>query len=89
MHVAFAFNGRSMKLFINGKLALDQTVKTAEYVIVPWPNQLYIGATRKDGKNITASQFDGKIDELYFYNRALNVEEVKILMDHVAPEVVQ
>jgi len=87
IHVAFTFNGASTKLYINGELAIEETVKTPGNVIVPWSNQLYIGATRKDGKNITASQFDGKIDELYFYNRALNVAEVKILMNSVDPIV--
>ena len=89
IHVAYTFNGKSMKLYVNGKLNVESTIATPENIIVPWSNQLYLGAKRMDGKKLTESQFNGKIDELYFYNRALSADEVTVLMNDIDPVVAQ
>ena len=70
-----------MKLYVDGKLNVDSPVKMPENVIVPWSNNLFIGAKRVSAKNLTESQFSGEIDELYFYNNELTVSEIKQLID--------
>ena len=81
IHIAFTFNGKSMKLYVDGKLNVDSPVNMPENVIVPWSNNLFIGAKRVSAKNLTESQFSGEIDELYFYNNELTVSEIKQLID--------
>ena len=81
IHIAFTFNGKSMKLYVDGKLNVDSPVKMPENIIVPWSNNLFIGAKRVSAKNLTESQFSGEIDELYFYNNELTVSEIKQLID--------
>ena len=66
----FVFYGYDIDI-VDGKLNVDSPVKMPENVIVPWSNNLFIGAKRVSAKNLTESQFSGEIDELYFYNNEL------------------
>ena len=50
IHIAFTFNGKSMKLYVDGKLNVDSPVKMPENIIVPWSNNLFIGAKRISAK---------------------------------------
>lgn len=66
-HVLMTYNGNDNKLFINGVLA---NTLTGVGDLSGYFSSILIG------KNIIARYFQGSIDELYIYNRALNQAEV-------------
>ncbi|MGC9318514.1 MAG: LamG domain-containing protein [Armatimonadota bacterium] len=69
-HVAAVYDGRSVRLYVNCELAAEEPV---EGEIMPRERQLVIGnyVGRKN-----AYAFDGEIDEMRVYDRALSAEEI-------------
>ena len=69
-HVAGTYNGTIMKIYINGTLAnsiaVSGAIKTNDY-------PLWIG----DNSQVPDRYFNGLIDEVTIYNRALSAEEIK------------
>ncbi len=67
---------KSQKLFINGNLFLNR-ISNLDY---SFPiSGLYVGATRESNSGSTSEFFDGKIDDIAIYNRALSPAEVQQL----------
>ena len=69
-----------MKLYLDANLVKEEVVFTPNNKIVDFPNMLHLGAMYKKSLDITSNQFHGNIDELYFYNRALSLNEINEIM---------
>ena len=68
-HVAFTYDGRISKLYIN---AVEVASEQANGVIGTAYNKIFIGA-----KDTTALSFNGSIDEVKIYNYALDIEAIE------------
>ena len=73
MHVAATFDGQEIRLYIDG--VLDNSLAAPGLVIAVNDVPLAFGAQFDGGK-----PFDGAIDEVYLYDRALSAEEVSALL---------
>jgi len=75
-HVAAIRKGQEMSIYIDGVLA-KREIHPVRNVTTTHPMDLYIGV---DGRGMIVSDrghfLDGTIDELRFYNRALNKSEI-------------
>ena len=81
MHTAITYANdaeHALKAYINGQL--KQTITTYSGALTTTAKNLYVGD--RDG---TARPFDGLIDEVRMYNRALAAWEIKALYDIGAP----
>ena len=79
-HIAFTFDGKFMKLYLDANLVKEEVVSTPNNKIVDFTNALHLGAMYKKSLDVTSNQFHGNIDELYFYNRALSLNEINEIM---------
>jgi hypothetical protein len=70
-HAAATCDGKSLKLYLDGQLQ-KQTVPVRGS-IVPSANELTIGMRK--------TAFDGVVDEVMIFNRALTAEEIKTAME--------
>ena len=68
-HVAGTYDGKKLKVYINGKL--EKTVSFSGSIRIN-RNPLYFGAENKREKRF----FDGKIDDLRVYKKALRASEI-------------
>ncbi len=66
-HVALTYDGTTMRLYVNGSQA---TTTNTSGTIVSGNNPLYIGGTS------LGEVFNGRIDEVRLYNRALSAADV-------------
>jgi len=71
-YVAFVYNGTNVDVYINGTLS-QSTAWTGN--VVPNSMALTIGYT--NANNAPVTYFNGTIDEVRIYNRALTVEEIR------------
>lgn len=71
-HVAAVYNGKVVRIYINGKLRVEEEVAGR---IVPNSLPLFIGH-QSVNKHSLRDSFYGLIDEVMIYNRALNSKEV-------------
>ncbi len=71
-HIAGKFDGSNMTLYINGN-SVDTV--TGDWLDHP----SYLKTTIGINRNETGSPFDGKIDEVRIYNRALSEQEIQSL----------
>lgn len=67
-HLALTYNGELLRLYVNGQLAASE--------VSPPPNPEEAGLHIGIGPN-TGSVFDGKIDEVRIYERALNGTQIE------------
>ena len=68
-HLAATYDGSSLNLYVNGVLVGSQNV--------PGVLETSTGALRIGGNSIWGEYFNGLIDELRIYNRALNAGEIQ------------
>ncbi|MEO0044329.1 MAG: hypothetical protein RL329_3777, partial [Bacteroidota bacterium] len=68
-HVALVANGTNLKLYLNGKEAINTTTPVALDLATTW----IIGMDR----DWTSRTFKGLIDEVCLYNRALTINELR------------
>ncbi|MDD5625637.1 MAG: hypothetical protein PHG83_00535 [Patescibacteria group bacterium] len=68
-YVVGTFDGNYLKVYLDGKLDGQKTITTT---ITPSSGPLWIGGTSE-----YARWFDGKIDEVAYYNKALTIEEIQ------------
>ena len=69
VHLAATYDGSTLSLYINGELASTDTSDGNPIVVTT-------GALRIGGNSIWGEYFQGLIDEVRIYNRALNAVEV-------------
>ena len=80
-HVAGTYDGTTVRLFING-------VQTAS-VAVSGPIATSTGPLRIGGNSIWGEFFQGRLDEIRIYNRALSQAEIQTDMNtQVAPSAI-
>ncbi len=74
-HLAVTYDGAKAILYVNGK------VVNTDFLAAPDTNanDLYIGYDGPSGKN--PGYFNGLIDEVSMYNRALSANEIKLIYD--------
>jgi hypothetical protein len=77
VHVSVTWNGITMKIYLNGKLQKSDD-KCANSPLLHSSQPLNIGreAFRPDER-----YFNGVVDSIYLYNRALTEEEIKLLYE--------
>lgn len=73
-HVVLVWDGRFMKHYINGKLKNTVDFLININVKTDFTQDSYIGA-----RNPTTYMFDGTIDELSIYSKAITEDEIKLL----------
>ena len=84
-HVALTYNAAAQKLdgFLNGVQAGSSVFGTKQ-----WPGTLYYALGGTDSTHLgSGAYFNGLLDELHIYNRALSVAEIASLAGDVAPLV--
>lgn len=69
-YAAYVFDGSNQKMFLNGKLVAEQTIPNPE---ICNGAPIRIGAWWQGDPLF----FQGGIDEVRIYNRALGIEEIK------------
>jgi hypothetical protein len=62
--------GGKAKIYLDGKLEIEATVKTA-----PIAEDLFIG-----GRNDNQANWEGRLDEVAVFDRALRAEEIEKLI---------
>jgi len=71
MHIAATYNGATIRLYINGE---EDASLPASFTILTNTEGLSIGATASG-----ADEFDGQLDDVRVYSRALTLTEIKEL----------
>lgn len=66
-HVALTYDGKNVRLYVNGQLVGTDTVPAPQIT----EGELQIGGSAEHG-----DYFDGRIDEVHIYNRALSASEL-------------
>lgn len=79
VHVAASIGGGTMRLFVNGSQV--SSVATALKLSDIMPSDNYIG----DSQFVADPLFNGRLDELQIFNRALSAAEVSAAMNGTAP----
>jgi hypothetical protein len=80
VHIAATWDGSIMKLYTNGIL---QASLTAAGTIATTSDLLAVG--KKNTSGVAGDYFDGKLDDVRIYNRALNAAEVASIMTNSPP----
>lgn len=82
-HCALTYDGQTVCSYINGQLDTSMPVEPARRQVRDWPNtKLVIGSAATTPFIDWADQFfDGLIDEVRVYNRALSAEDIRHLHD--------
>lgn len=70
-HVAFVRRGESVKIYLNGKLEIDTTTASSFPAAL---GQLFLG-----GRSDNHSNWEGRLDEVAVFDRALKEQEVDVL----------
>ena len=78
-HVVGTFDDEALKVYLDGELVGEKDTPNNGPVMVWNDNDIEIGG-RPDTNN-GANLYNGLLDELVVYNRALSAEEVKAVMD--------
>lgn len=76
-HVASTYNGSKLTVWINGKAAGSRTV-TGTTCKNNLP--LAVGAKNHTGKDLLEAFWDGRLDDIRIYNRALSASEIARLL---------
>jgi hypothetical protein len=71
-HVGMDFDGSTIRVFLNGVLDFSLSVSGTVFAS---SHNLGIGAYDEDGLGATASEQDGDMEDMRYYNRILTAEE--------------
>ncbi len=86
VHLAGVYDGSTMTLYVDGSKIGEQP---ATGKIQVDDNPVTIGAEENGAEShVVESDFNGEIDEVRIYNRALNEKEIKAIYDQSAPSSV-
>jgi hypothetical protein len=88
-HVAVTWKtGNETRMYINGTLvAVDGTIADPAYLTSSWQDNLHIGRPNNGGTPLRV--FNGTIDEVRIYRRALSAEQVSALYQNRTAEIVE
>ena len=73
-HVAVTFNGASLKMYINGELAIEKEAVGQLDESSRSMNTVTVGALNHDGRSLA---FDGLIDDAFYANYPMTAEDIK------------
>ena len=73
VHIAGTYDGATIKFYLDGKLVASEE-KTGAIEWSPTPTALYLGGGKDDNEHY---YFDGKLDEVRIWDRALTQDEIK------------
>jgi hypothetical protein len=76
-HIASTYNGKQLKIFINGQLSAQLSESRAVCVN---NNPLAIGAKHVPAKGVTEAFFNGLLDDVRAYNNALSGSQIRSVM---------
>lgn len=79
VQVAATFNKGRIKLYIDGKCIADTRIKAKE--LVPNKAPITIGAAQSSGTDRPNYTFDGRIDDIRIYSKALDDNAIKAQFD--------
>ena len=82
-HIAGVYNGMNFSVYVDGQL--DNSI-TATGTITPNTYELYIGASSHHGGDYA---WNGLIDDVHIYERALQLSEVQSLAESDSPSALQ
>jgi hydrogenase maturation factor HypE len=68
-HLAMTYDGATLRLFVNGTQVTSRALTT--------PMATSTGLLRFGGENVWGDFFQGRIDEVRIYNRALTAAEIQ------------
>ena len=74
VHVAGTYDGKALRIYVNG--VLDNTLAVTGRTCVN-TSPLGIGAKNRTATGVVEAYFDGRIDDLRVYNRALPAAQIK------------
>ena len=74
-HVAATYDGSSIKIYVNGVEEGTPTIESGPIDYIGEQQDFKIGAGEK-GNGLLQNHFDGSIDDVRVYDRALSAEEV-------------
>jgi hypothetical protein len=80
-HVVGTFDGKSIRIYIDGAVAAEETAATGSISVSP--SNVHIGNKRVGAPAVDA--FSGILDEVVMYNRGLNAAEVQRLASGAPP----
>ena len=79
LHCVITREGTTVKVYLNGNLVITRTAV----------DSIYQGANTIIGSyDSTAGRFNGSIDDVRIYNRALSAEEIKLLYESYNPKII-
>lgn len=76
-HVAATYDGKTYKAYVNGNLITSQDISYS----IP-TNTIRIGS---DFTNSGSVNFNGSIDDVQIYSKALEIEDIKRIMNNLSP----
>jgi hypothetical protein len=80
-HIVYTKNGTNHSIYIDG--SLDQSFTSN--ADISWVNPLYIG--RRGNNSSSSLFFNGVIDDVRIYNRALSTKEVSLLSQKISVQI--
>jgi hypothetical protein len=80
IHLAGTFDNHTFKLFVNGQLVKSGSCDSP--LLFHDHNPLLIGGNSNNQKKSLVDCFNGTIDEVKLYNRALTVAEIKAIFEN-------
>ncbi len=81
-HLGCTFDGTTIKIYLNGKLAESKDLKAAGLLQAGQPPVLHTTTPLTfGGDGDTYYGWQGRMDEVVFYNRALPAEDIRRLYD--------
>lgn len=83
IHMAGTYDGSLMRLYIDGE-EIGQRSLTGNINLDP-SRPLTIGVEENGGGNVPENPFDGRIDEIRIYNRALSADEIAAIVSLEPP----
>jgi hypothetical protein len=75
-HVVGTFDGRYVKIYINGKLETSTDIGSTYSIVYHPSNSTFIGAEAKDDGTPSGSYWDGKIGITRVYNSSLSYSDI-------------
>jgi len=77
MHIAGVYTGTSVDLYVDGELLASEP--SSGKLVQPENNRLFIGTKSPQAPGDDA--WNGRLDEVAIFNKALNADEIKLVME--------